>query len=150
MKWVVTRQHYYYSGLLVVEIAQGGHDFSNADALCSKYPGEFKEFNDPVEVAETAIAIATAWRKDEPGKRIYIAHGATGGFTMEFEPTTIKEVRSWAAKAYDALPKCDQCGELLPEDYLVDEFGDCKFCREYCAEKNQREQEKLNQEELNA
>ena len=140
MKYFVGRQMYWPDGTLVVEIATGGLDYANPDMLGVKYrqQGEGKEFNDPCEAVESAIDIVKVWRKDEPKKHISIAHGCTGGFTLPFEPGTFEESRAWADKTFEALPKCDQCGEILPDNYFFhvdfgEDFG--KFCREYCLEK---------------
>jgi hypothetical protein len=152
MIWHVSRQSYYYSRLQIVEIAAGGIDMSGADTLCSAYQtlGEGKDFKDPQEAVEAAIAIARAWRKNEPGKRIVIGHGCTGGMGMELEPCTIPGARKWAEEAYEKLSKCDRCGKILPENYYTDDFGESKFCSDRCWEKEQVELEKLNAEEQEA
>ena len=97
-KFFVSRQSYWPEGQLTVEIAGGGLDYANPDMLVEKYKhlGEGQEFDDPVEAAEAAIAVAQAWRKDAPGKKICVAYGYTGGFTMPFEPSTQKDVMAWA------------------------------------------------------
>lgn len=150
MKWVITRQAYWPDGRLMVEIAAGGLDYCNADALSARYThlGEFKEFNDPREAVEAAIKIADAWRKTKPGKRVSIGHGHTGGFTMPFEGCTVKDARAWAEETWEKLPKCDWCGEPLPDKrhQYTNDFGD-KFCREHCAERSWEENERLNAEE---
>lgn len=146
-KWVITRQSYYYSNINVVEIASGGLDYANADALCKKYSGEFQEFTNPIEAADTAIEILRQWRKDCPGKKISIAHGNSMGMGMEFEPSTIKEVKEWAQKEYDSIEKCAECGEILSDErYGSHDFGEYDCCSEYCAEKRYYS----NQEEVEA
>lgn len=150
MLYFASRQHYFYSGLLIVEIAAGGLDYSGADMLVAKYPrlGEGEEYIDPRKAVEAAIAIARAWRKDEPGKRIVIGHGHTMGMGMEFEGCSFKAAQKWAEETYEKAPKCDQCGELLPDEKhcYTDEFGEVKLCSERCSEKWQEEQEKANAE----
>jgi hypothetical protein len=193
MTQTITRQCQWATSANVVEVSSGGIDYANADALCEKYPGEFKEFKDPVECIETAISIARQWQTDEPNLLIEIATGNTHGFSIPFEgepvrltPDLLEEkiveriqhapwvpsdgrCRPWAAKQiakeypdgwneplfaalradakakYDALPKCDQCGEpILDEKWHLTEFDDVFFCREYCAEKYaQNEHEEL-------
>lgn len=134
-KWVVTRQCYWPDGRNVVEIAFGGLDYANADALCSKYQGEFQEFSNPREAAETAIAICKAWRMDGQ-KNAKVAVGSTGGYTMPFDPITFKEVLEWADKEYESLPKCAQCGDLMGEEKFGNhEYGEYECCSEHCAEK---------------
>lgn len=141
-KWFVSRQCYWgVEDPNVVEIAGGGLDYANADMLVTKYEGEGEEYTDPREAVEVALAIAETWRKDEPFMTIGVAHGHTGGFTMPFELSEEKELKTWAEKIYAALPKCDHCGELLGDVTYSDEFGDFQFCREYCAERHTDDRE---------
>lgn len=148
MKWFVSRQCYWGvepEDQNVVEIALGGIDYANPDMLVSKYPGEGEEYNDPREALQAAIAIAETWKKDKPQLVINIAHGATGGNTIPFEASGMEELKSWAEKAYQSIPKCDQCGDPLPEHpyFLVDDSDAGKFCSEYCAEKFAEQQEEV-------
>jgi len=69
MPYAVTRQSYWPEGQLAVEVAGGGLDYCNPDALVGKYPGEFEEFLDPREAVKTAIEICREWRADLKGKR---------------------------------------------------------------------------------
>ena len=132
--YTVTRQLQWPEGRRVVEVSSGGRDYTNPDALAARYRGEFEEFLDPVEAVETAIEICRAWCRDTR-KRCGVAVGATGGMTMPFEPRTFAVLRAWAKKRRAQLPRCDRCGELLPErPYCLFDFDDLKFCREYCAE----------------
>jgi hypothetical protein len=135
--WFVSRQKYYYSGLLMVEVARGGLDYGGSDMLCSQFPGEGKEYSDPREAVEVALSIASLWRATKPGKRVNVGAGCTLGMGLEFEPSKAKELKDWADKAYDKLPKCDTCGEVLGgvTYTLWDLDPDLRFCREYCAEK---------------
>jgi len=139
MKWFVSRQSYWgvdEDEANVVEIAAGGCDYANADMLVEKYDGEGQEYHDPREAVEKAIEIAKAWKKDQPKLKIGIAHGFTGGYTMPFETSDIKDLRKWAKEAFEKLAKCDQCGGLIEGDgYVLHGEPDLKFCREYCAEK---------------
>ena len=134
MPYTVTRQLQWPEGMAVVEVSAGGLDYSNPDALVAKHPGEFETYDDPREAAGTAIAICRAWRQDgAPAARVGV--GATGGMTMPFDTCTFKELLAWAKKAFQGLPKCDRCGEVLPERYYTHpDFPDERFCREYCAE----------------
>lgn len=137
MTYTVTRQHQWPDGAFVVEVSGGGIDYTNPDALCAKYPGEFEEFADPREAVETAIDICRAWRRD--GKRsAKIGVGSTGGYTMPFDPSTFAGARSWAKHEWESLDKCAQCGEVLGEKrnrYGSWELGEFDCCSEYCAEK---------------
>jgi len=134
MPYTVTRQIQWPEGAPVVEVSSGGIDYTNPDALVKKYQGEFETFDDPREAARTAIAICKAWRQDGK-KKAKVGHGATGGMTMPFDTSTFKDLLAWADKTFEKLPKCDRCGDLLPEHYytIQELYGD-KFCREYCAE----------------
>jgi hypothetical protein len=132
-KWTVTRQCQWPTGDNVVEISAGGIDYTNPDALVQKYPGEFEEFTDPREAAKTAIEICRAWRRDGE-KKACVGIGATGGMTMPFECSNFKAVRAWSEQEYEELEKCDYCGEILSEEWYTDEFGDSRFCSEYCVE----------------
>lgn len=58
-------------------------------------------------------------------------------------------LRKDAAERYEKLPKCDHCGELLPDErhrFKIDGLDDQEFCREYCAEEAWAEQERFNAE----
>jgi len=131
----VSRQCYWPTGDLIVEIAMGGMDYANPDMLCSKFPGEAEEYADPREAAKAAIEVARLWKEAEPDKEISVASGYTGGCTLPFEPSSCQEITDWAEELYDKMEKCDVCGELLGSEVLTDEFGDFKFCGEHCAEK---------------
>lgn len=104
MRYTITRQSQWPGGLPVVEISEGGIDYTNPDALFPKYPGEFEEFNDPVKAVNVAIEICRSWRKDNQHKA-KIGIGATGGMTMPFEPTSFKAAREWAVNRKDNIEK---------------------------------------------
>lgn len=140
MEWTVSRQHYYYSDELVVEIVQG-RDCSGPDALMAKYRDEFALFEDPREVVEAAIKIAEQWQADCPGDEILIANGNTLGGSLELEGAPLNEetfagLREWAQKQYDAIPKCNWCGDpICGSPFIIWEFGDdYQFCSHHCAE----------------
>ena len=143
MPYCVTRQGYWGvdpEDCYTVEIAAGGIDYCNPDALVSKYPGEFQEFTDPREAAAVALEIAEQWQKDCPDIKVNIAHGFTMGYTMPFEPETRGELLAWAEAEFKGLPKCDCCGGLMPgeRDQWQNQDSDWsgeKFCSEYCADK---------------
>lgn len=139
MKWFVSRQIYWGvdpEDQHTVEIAAGGLEYSNPDMLVAKYDGEGEEYSDPREAVEAAINIAKSWKQDCPDLTINVAHGSTGGYTMPFEGSEDKELRAWAQKTYESLPKCDQCGELRKETWHISGDPDAgDFCSQYCAEK---------------
>jgi len=133
-KYAVTRQMYWPDGERVVEVAIGGIDYTNPDALCEEYEGEFEEFIDPREAVAVAEDICRKWRKDSH-KRISVAVGYTGGFTMPFEPITFKDAEQWAQGIWEELEKCSYCGEILPEEYYIEDGIDeegFRFCSEHC------------------
>jgi len=145
--YTITRQIQWPKGDPVVEVSEGGIDYTNPDALVANYPGEFQKFEDPREAVETAINICRAWREDgEKGARIGV--GATGGMTMPFDGGTFKEARKWANEIWDKLEKCPTCGAVVEDlkewwnagEWMGDDFTpfdhiDEKYCSEYCAEK---------------
>jgi len=137
-KFVVTRQSYWPDGDNVVEIAEGGIDYCNPDALTAKYSGEFEEFFDPREAVEIAINILKECRKDSGKSRsIRLAIGNTHGMTLPFEHCTIKDARKVAQHIFKSLPKCARCGELIERESFYHELSDGEvFCREYCAEED--------------
>ncbi len=136
--FAVTRQHRWEDGLRIVEISCEGLDHCSPDALCRKYTGEFEEFPDPTDAVEAAIDIAESWRRDTR-HRIHLGMGSLLDFCLvEAEPLnrkTRRDLRARAKKLRDNLPKCDECGDLLPpKPFRVFDFPDFAFCREYCAE----------------
>ena len=134
--YTVTRQHQWPGGDYVVEVSAGGQDYTNPDTLVTRFAllGEGETFDSPILAVEAAIEVCEAWRRDG-GPTAQIGYGATGGMTMPFDPCTYEEARAWAAKREASLPRCDGCGELLPERYFtVPDLDDVRFCREFCAE----------------
>ena len=136
MPFTVTRQLQWPEGTPVVEISHGGIDYTNPDALVQQYAGEFETYADPREAVDVAIAICKAWRQDGR-KNAKVGIGATGGMTMPFDTSTFREAKAWAKRMHDITPKCDRCGDILPEKHYYDpDEPDIKFCSEYCAEKS--------------
>lgn len=147
MTWTITRQRQWPDGDNVVEISEGGIDYTNPDALAAKYPGEFQEFEDPREAVETAIEICRAWRKDGE-KSATIGIGATGGYTIPFDSATFRNAKDWANEVWEKLEKCPHCGRIMEDarewwnagEWIGDEFlpdeDSGKYCSEYCAEKH--------------
>lgn len=139
--YFVSRQSYWPSGDLVVEIAAGGLEYSNPDMLVEKYPelGEGKEYTDPREAVKAALAIRDAWNKDsdEPCR---IETGFTYGMTWPFEECPSDEnLVKWAEEAWDRVPKCPSCEQPLPSNerdrYWHDLSGD-EFCSSKCVEED--------------
>jgi hypothetical protein len=141
--FTVTRQIRWIDGLYIVEISQGGIEYTNPDALIPEYSGEYEEYVGMEAAVQAAIEIARLWKKDvNRNKKIYIAVGCTYGTSAQFntEPDTEKVFQRLLkeAKAFDEkLPKCVRCGDLLTgENYRNDlcEFEEYPFCSENCAE----------------
>ena len=151
----VSRQNYYYTSQLVVEVVAGGSeasreqrgvDYAGPDMLVEAYQhlGEGIEYEDPREAVKKAIAICREWRKDDGRQDVHVAVGNTGGMGVELEPTTFKAARKWAKRVWAQMPKCDQCGGLLPrngesyyvlagdEDRGLQTVEKGKFCSEVC------------------
>ena len=95
MKYFISRQHY-CTGVQMVEIAEGGMDYSNPDMLVEKYPGEGTEYDNPAIAVEKAIEIHKAWLKDQPDEDIQIGQVSTGGWTCEAEESNYRSLRTWA------------------------------------------------------
>ncbi len=145
--YTVTRQRQWPEGQPVVEISEGGLDYTNPGALVKEYAGEFETFASPVEAVEIAIEICKQWRKDREVDAT-IGVGCTGGYTMPFESCSFDEAIAWAKKIYEQLEKCPACGDIvedLTEWYQAGWYSACdfvpydngeKYCSEHCAEKN--------------
>ena len=137
MPWTVTRQSQWPSGEKMVEVSAGGPDYSNPDALVCRYGGlgERETFDSPVEAVEAAIRICQAWRQDG-APDAQVGYGATYGMTLPFDASTFDEARTWARERLANLPRCDRCGELLPErHWTTSELMDESLCSENCAER---------------
>jgi hypothetical protein len=144
--YTITRQLQWPEGIPVVEISDGDIDYTNPDALATKYPGEFETFDDPIETVDTAIEICKSWRGDGE-KKARIGIGATGGMTMPFDTCTFKDAKQWAKDIYKTLEKCPACNaivENLKEWWQAGLFTSTgffpyddgyKYCSEHCAEK---------------
>lgn len=152
----VSRQHYYYADELVVEIAQGGCDYSGADCLAKRFPGEMEDYVGMFAAMEAAISIARAWKKIEKGIRI--VHGCTHGMFTELPDSELFTERLAkkllkAAKQFDdeKLNHCQRCGDIMPEDQgWGNGFtpGEYPFCSDNCASMAESEwQEELERED---
>lgn len=153
----VTRQHYWADGRHIVEIAQGGLDYTNADMLQPHYSGEGIEYKCLSDAVEAGIKIALAWKKDEPDEVIEIGIGNTHGMGLDIEGEEVTgendeelfvKLRQEAKDFDDKLPKCARCGEIREESYGNDEtrhFGGDEahpFCSEFCAEEDYSDRQK--------
>ncbi len=117
----------------VVEVAQGGLDYSNADMIVASYPGEGEEYIGMVAAVTAAIKIAALWRA-ESNHTIQVATGNTGGNTIPFEgqPDTDKLLEE--AREFDEnLPHCPQCAEIGELIWFHELSEDERFCSENCS-----------------
>ena len=152
--YFVSRQMQYYSGRNMVEIA-ACLDTAGADMIGPEFRslGEFREFIDPREAAEAAIAVWRAWKKKQKNARLTVTGYVGGACGMEGEPMTLKEVKAWADTAYEKADKCAECGSILGEErsrYRIDSATDDEFCSEFCAEKCYNRMCKESEEEQHA
>ena len=137
--FTVTRQLQWPDCDNVVEVSVGGLDYCNPGMLTPKFKhlGEGQEFSDPREAVAAAIKIRDAWRTAGTPDAA-IGYGSTGGMTMFFDPREADEAVAWAEAAWEKLPKCDGCGEPLPDKHKRWHAVDCsdeEFCSAPCAER---------------
>lgn len=145
--YTITRQIQWPEGHKVVEISEGGIDYTNPDALVPRYPHEFETVSSPIEAVEFAIEICRAWRKDGD-KDAKIGIGATGGMTFPFDTCTFNDARKWAKETDEKLERCPTCGKIVEDLREWDLAGfytndgeffpyddGYKYCSERCAEK---------------
>lgn len=161
----VTRQHYWADGRHIVEIAQGGLDYTNADMLVANYSGEGVEYKCMTEAVEAGIAIALQWKKDTPDEVIEIGTGFTGGMGLDFEGEEVTDgdnealfakLRQEAKEFDDKLPKCARCGKIREENYGHPETfhlgGDeaYPFCSDFCASEDASDRQRERLKEIKA
>ena len=132
MPYFVNCQHYFYSDQYMVEIAYPGIDCAGSDMLATDYPDE-GEYDDPREALEAAIKVRDALQVDYPKEEIGISFGR---FDMvEGEPQDLEKLRAEIEKHYESLPKCERCGKIIKEPWIIvndPDFG--QFCSSFCAE----------------
>ena len=141
-EFTVTRQIQWPGGDRVVEISQGGIDYTNPGALSPQFEGEFETFVGLTPAVKAAFAIAHQWKNGR------VAVGHTHGMTMPFEDGVRANRRGFVklmkqAVAFDAkLERCVECGDILPDvDKRWGVFGwdgECNCCSEYCADERCR------------
>lgn len=147
----VSRQSNYYDG--------GAYSVEIADCLDASSPGalvrdpdlpEEGEFLDPRDAAQAAVDLRKAWsaKTSEP-IAITLAMPYLIQPTVE-DDLTDEEVLAWGQKAWDAAPKCEECGEITDEaDEYEDEYGDKHtFCSDWCGERFFERQQNVAYEAL--
>lgn len=144
----VSRQVVWPEGSRVVEVVSPGMDHAGPDMLVDHFKslGEGKEFVDPREALEAALAVRDAWQakstaEDEDTVQVnFLGH----------DEETDEELSALAETMFEKMPKCDHCGDPLGpkrDQYTNYETGE-KYCSENCAqaaadfeEEQQREME---------
>ena len=107
MAYIITRQAR-IDGSYIVEITYDKLAI-NSDILRSDYKGESELYTDPQSAAETAILIRGTWQHDEPHKNITMALGSAAGY----HPMNADELRRWADKEIECMPRCTWCGDTI-------------------------------------
>ena len=136
--YYVSRQNYYYSGQLAVEIAAGGIEYSGCDMLAGDWDGE-GHYDDPRQAATAALELLADWRKRQPEADIRLAFGHNLDLIEGSADATDdgQELLAWAQEEYDQIPKCDRCGGIItgPDWYLIDFSDEARYCSEACADR---------------
>jgi len=135
--YYVSRQMQWPDGMMYVEIAVGGLDYSSPGMLANDLGGE-GEYTDPREAASVAWELAKIWQEREPEEEIHLAYGYNMDMFAIPEADTVQEkveLDTWAEAEYNSLPMCAQCGELIENEplYLESWGEDSQFCSENCA-----------------
>jgi len=148
----VSRQVVWPDGNRVVEVVSPGMDHAGPDMLVDHFKslGEGKEFADPREALEAALAVRDAWQakstaEDEDTVQVNF---------MGHDEETDEELHAIAETMFEKMPKCDNCGDPLGRErdqYKNRETGE-KYCSENCAqaaadfeEEQQREMDRENE-----
>lgn len=148
--YFVSRQIVWPEGNKVVEVVSPGLDHAGPGMLTEKFKnlGEGQEFASPVEAFEAANQVRNAWRRltdpDDPEDDV----------TIEFmgETGTDEELGAKAEALEAKLPKCDQCGDVLPakskqyRDYESGAVYCSRECADRAAEFEEAEQRRIDQE----
>ena len=143
--YYVCRQWYYYTNEMMVEITEGGLDYSGPDQLVEQYPGEGETYDKPQSAALAALKIQKLWQDHVTDREIFVCvRSETAGYLgLEGDPMTPGEVARWAREAWQALPRCAHCNGVMPStrerwgnDFTIFEENEYPFCSEYCADED--------------
>ena len=134
--YYVSRQHYYYSGDLAVEIAAGGLDYAGCDMLAGNYGFEGL-YHDPREAAKAALNLLDEWKRRDPGADIKLAFGHNLDLIEPYTTHSRRKLTEWAEREYERLPRCDECGGLIEDSpWRVTMWGDdAQYCSERCCDR---------------
>lgn len=148
-KWYVGLQKYYWMNfqregkqVVTIEIASNGIDYSGADGIFLDWKHERAlgldmDYYDPRQAVETAIAAKPKLQEKYPQYDWEITWVGLG-MGEEGENIDDETLRARAQKRFDNLEKCDQCGDVLEDDFYCCEICGNKFklCREYCVDQH--------------
>jgi hypothetical protein len=154
-KYIVSKQLSYPDGEYYVEIETGGPDMSSPDMI-----EMIGEYDCPREAANAAIDALRDWRDAEPDLDIGVSIGSTmGGLASHYsEDLDYADILLWGDITYEATPKCDRCGKMIPvsilgweeriDSWISNEHGEDsgKFCSEYCCGEAVRQFDRENEE----
>lgn len=143
-RYYVSRQMYWPTGDLVVEVASGGVDYANPDKLKDsesyKRLGSSREYDDPRQALESAFRVRDEWLKHAEDVRVEV--GCTFGATLPFEQRMNDDaLRRLVADEWETIqadaPRCANCGDPIWGDdwwYSAEVGEDVRFCSEACAD----------------
>ena len=135
--YYVSRQLQWPDGMMYVEIAVGGLDYSSPGMLANDLGGE-GDYSDPREAANAAWELAKIWQEKEPEEEIHLAYGYNMDMFVIPEEDTVTEraeLDAWAETEYNSLPKCNRCGETFDgQGYILYDWDEFVYCSETCAE----------------
>jgi hypothetical protein len=137
--YVISRQLSWPDGIYYVELETGGEDSTSPGMM-----GSCKTFGDPRDATTALITMRNNWQaefvpnegEDDPQTTILVSIGTTGGGMFSHDPSelTDEQIKEWADKEYEKLPKCDRCGDVIDEKYTIFDDPDAgDFCSENCA-----------------
>ncbi len=122
--WIVSRCEPWPSGEQCVEIATDvdhldpslfwERDGSDYDRLCI-------EWSDPRDAVDAAIKVRDLWVA-ESGKPVKIDHANPVFYGMDGK--TDAELRAWAIKTYDEMPRCVHCSNVCQEVGMPGNYED--------------------------
>jgi hypothetical protein len=132
----ISRQRYYPSNQLAIEIAVGGPKFSGPDKLDVKYAGEGKNLKDPRDAVNVAIRIYSQWMTDRNlNERVIlnILEDRAGKFNLDKKG--MNDAKIWAEGFYKRMDKCSNCQSLLTgkkEKFVKADGLKGEYCSQNC------------------
>jgi hypothetical protein len=137
----LSRQSYFHdAGAIGVEIATR-RDHISPGALGPKYGPAITEHDDPREAAAAAIELADRWRGDAGSGRLpddcFTIAATALSYPTIADAVNAVELRAWAQARFEAMPKCERCGDVHDVDQWRPIGGGepVMACSEACAER---------------